>query len=158
MIIDSYKICIAIKQALRSLEVATIETNPVTEYAVTHFGSKPTVSNQVAINKKNYTRPYIFINDIGQNKKNMNTIQIDIDFSFGVDGIEEEIDGDTVEYKDYFRLSEWATLISQRIQAKANICIPVTQELFRPDEVQIGVNEFKGTLQLTLETVVPISK
>jgi len=158
MTIDSYKICLAIKEALRSFEVATVETNPVTQYALTHFGSKPTVSNQVAINKSNYSRPYIFINDIGQNKKHMNTIQIDIDFSFEVDEIVEVVDGDTVEYKDYFRLSEWATLVSKRIQDKANICIPVVQELFRPDEVQIGLNEFKGTLQLTLETVVPIKK
>lgn len=158
MIIDSYKICVEIKKALRSFEVATVETNPATQYAIDHFGSKPTVSNQVAINKNNYSKPYIFISDIGQNKKDKNIIQIDIDFSFEVDEVVEVIDADTIEYEDYFRLSEWATLISQRINDKANICIPVVQELFRPDEVQIGVNEFKGTLQLTFSAVVPISK
>jgi len=160
MIVDSYKVCSQIATSLKSVILAGNEINEVQLYSETNFNTKCKIYNQIAVDKSKYTKPYIAINEIGQSQENRNTIQIDIDFAIPVadDKIDEiEVDG-VIEYKDYYKLSEFANVIIDRIQTKGNVCYPYSQILFRPNEISIKNHEYSGSIQITYQVLTPISK
>lgn len=159
MIINVYDICTKMTSALKSTVINENETNPVQKYCNDNFNSNTKIYNQIAVNKSSYTLPYIAIHAIGQVQKSDETIQIDIDFAIPQEEIQEiETDG-VIEYENYYKLSELATLILQTIEKKTKhtICNTVTQRLFRPNEIEIGANYYKGTIQYTYAIAVSLN-
>lgn len=158
MIVDSYTICKQIADSLKPVVLAGNEINEVQIYSNTHFGGNCKIYNQIDQQRREYPKPYITINEIGQNEKFMQSIQIDIEFAIPVNEIKEvETDG-VVEYSEYFRLSEFANAILKRFETKSNVCYSSSQIVFRPDGINTGKNEFSGSINVTYEFLTPISK
>ena len=160
MILNSYVICKQIANSLKSKILAGDEINEVQLYSEANFTQKCKIYNQIAVDKSKYTKPYIAINELGQNQDTKNTIQIDIDFAIPISSesiTEVEVDG-VVEYEGYYKLSEFAQSIINRIQTKGNICYPYSQILFRPNAVSMKNPEYSGSIQMTFQVLTLISK
>ncbi len=131
MKIDSYVVCKQIANSLKSIILAGNEINEVQLYSDANFGGKCGIYNQIAVNKKKYTKPYIAVNEIGQNQRQKSSIQIDIDFSIPIDsdeeirkeGIAEEVVDGVIEYKNYYKLSEFADKIIGRIETTVRLIV-----------------------------------
>lgn len=166
MTINTYIISKQIANSLKSVVVALTETNPVQQYSEANFGDKCRIYNQIATNKDEYTVPYIAINEMGQTERSKNQIQIDIDFAIPLSdvpaevtqGIVEELVDGVIEYRNYYKLSEFAEEIVKRLETKGHLCYDATQKLFKPDEISIGTDQYSGTIQITFEYLTPISR
>lgn len=157
MRVNTYEICNTLTNAFKSKELAGVEKNQIQSYCLDNFGLKAKVYNQVAIDKQSYTKPYITVSTIAQNKKQVSRIGIDIDFAIPIDVIrEQEIDG-VISYVDREKLAEFADILIGIVE---NACINYQDSdiIFIPNPIEFSKKEFSGNIEITYETPILLGK
>lgn len=157
MRINTYSVCTALADAMKSKELAGVEKNPIQKYCLDNFGQKAKIYNQVAIDKDSYTKPYITISTIAQNKKQKDVIGIDIDFAIPVDEVaEQEIDG-VISYIDREKLSIFSDIIVGIVEAS---CVNYQDSniIFAPNPIEFDKQEFSGNIEVTFEKSILLGK
>ncbi len=157
MRINTDEICNILVNDLKSRELAGEEKNVVQKYCLDNFTTKAKIYNQIAINKDKYTKPYISVSTIAQNKKQKDMVGIDIDFAIPVDAIQElEVDG-VIVYKDREKLAEIADLIIGIVES-ACVNHQDVNIVFSPNPIDFQKEEFSGNIEITYETAILLQR
>lgn len=156
IVVNLYKVNKAIANAIKSSIVneGDVETNPVHIYCNEMFEDSTKVYNNIAINKEKYEAPFIAVGELSEIFKADNVLGISIEIAIPQTEIKEILTDGVIEYENYERLSELAEIVYQTILdstkfGASKICHDLKKVMYSPNEIQVGKNEYVGTLELT---------